>query len=571
MKRFKLYTGKNTSRGSILPLAAGMVGVIILLTALVIYIMFSGTVKERIRSVVKLMALGAVESYFSFDCLSTDTVDVCHQKKMQTALSKAQEIMTANGEALADLQLLLDKQGELSLNEALLVPGRYFFIQPNDATDPCSGNYPCFVERQSGEYANAMQIKGSLKNAYVSRLLSFLGSYAPVYPVSFEETSAAVPLQIALLLDASESMARGTHLPSPSGAGDFEEDITVTLIDNGVQASQGGTYQSGGPGVPGVSGGGGGGGGSTAWRIFPQLVPPGSSPLPTPAPSFFAFMVDDPSNPTVIPTPVKEVWDGMPDNRPPLDTTHENVLVHYKDDYTIVERIPIGHNSWADSSYSSLHPDPSTDPNIYDPAIDHPDYADNAFYYWLDVSRGDNYMGPEPFLSALKGVREVVQYLKDRNVAGDLATLIVFDGILTWPRVIKLTNDFDYILSVADVPGIENPPQTFNGIYADEPLWIKYLIAPTPQTHTNIYLALTEAINQFSNSPFTIPAAQAIYLFSDGVATCSSQIGDTGVGVCSANYVTYKNAMTAITSFAYDSLYKSGIPLNVFLVGKHVG
>ena len=187
--------------------------------------------------------------------------------------------------------------------------------------------------------------------------------------------------------------------------------------------------------------------------------------------------------------------------------------VHYQDDYlSITTLMDSDYNSSPD--YLEHHPDPSGDA-VYSSANVQGDYL-------VDVFRDVSYQGPEPLTTILDGVRTAIEMFEQRAVGGDMACLIFYDNFLAWPRIVKLTDDFEYLKKMTDTTAYYDAGALRTDVGLG--LLMKQGIFPASQTHTNTPMALTEALNQFAlakSNDQNLPSSDFVVLIGDGLGTCT--------------------------------------------------
>jgi hypothetical protein len=114
-------------------------------------------------------------------------------------------------------------------------------------------------------------------------------------------------------------------------------------------------------------------------------------------------------------------------------------MVHYASDYSLVRTLSDA-EYMLDPKFADHHPSPSDMGGKY--SVPH------FSRFRVDAYPAD--IGPEPLTSVLTGLRQLITAMKEQAVAGDKIALIFYDDHLAWPRVVKLTSDWDYLLSLTD-------------------------------------------------------------------------------------------------------------------------
>lgn len=122
---------------------------------------------------------------------------------------------------------------------------------------------------------------------------------------------------------------------------------------------------------------------------------------------------------------------------------------------------------------------------------------------------------PQPLRSVFVGLRQALDELENRRVSGDGAGLVFFDHELPWTRIVNISSDLSYLKVLAD--RAYDPD-------LGSPLALKLGMIPGPQGHTNLFLALEEAVRRFDANAQANPGMtfeNNIILTSDGLTTCS--------------------------------------------------
>jgi hypothetical protein len=228
----------------------------------------------------------------------------------------------------------------------------------------------------------------------------------------------------------------------------------------------------------------------------------------------YGFYLKDPVNPGAAHSWHDTRWNQMNALYPTRDTSsYADPRIHYADDYRLFSLLDNAEYSGSNSNsnYRRYHPDPFTD----NPSLQQL-YEAKPARYWVDVRRMPGYGGPEPLTAIMKGLQTAVRLFKERSVAGDKMCLVFFDHLLSWPRVVKLTDNYEYIetlLTLRDPSSLMDQidPGTQHGLF------------PSKDSFTNILMALTEAERQFKkekeNNP-GLPVSQFMVLITDGLPNC---------------------------------------------------
>lgn len=435
-----MNTKQRNEAGSIIPLAALLVSVIIGMAALGLEITYGSASLEQSRHNAKLAAIAALEAYASDDSDNETT-------RRASALTRANEILQANyivaDRSQAANALTLDG----SNGTPQLVAGRWYY-QQIDANDPCAGDYPCFVTVPPDETANAFQIVGELFDPVPARFARVFG-FKQLYNFSVNAIATMVPRQGCFLVDISASMVRETH------------PLDLTDPDNSKQ---------------------------------------------------FAFDLSD-ANHSAQWTQMENNYLNRSDGSP---ADQANPTIHYRSDYRKFRVFTDGQQSRWQKKY---HPDGNKEPFFSSSAL-------SSNRYMIDIFRDSNHQGPEPLRTVFEGLRTALQKFKDRKVAGDKACIIFYDNALAWPRVVKLTDDFDYLLSLTD---FSIPTNGVIDLGSGFGLMMRHGLFPAAGSTTDMRLALINALGQFSDpvvSGFdeSVPVSNFIVLIGDGLPNCPNCI-----------------------------------------------
>lgn len=187
--------------------------------------------------------------------------------------------------------------------------------------------------------------------------------------------------------------------------------------------------------------------------------------------------------------------------------------VHYRDDYWFVPLL--NNNDYIsaapNSNYRKYHPNPDTDDITLSRL-----YEARPANYWVDFFRKSPYEGPQPLTAILKGLNIAVRRFEERSVAGDKMCIIFFDHNLSWPRVIRLTDNYQYIKELLEIRDESTPMSDIDKLS-------QHGIFPSKDSFTNILMALSEAERQFKQEKLDnpgLPVSQFIVLVTDGLSNC---------------------------------------------------
>lgn len=281
------------------------------------------------------------------------------------------------------------------------------------------------------------------------------------------------------------------------------------------------------------------------------------------------------------PTWHDSVWGALAISRPAGAVNHR---VHYKDDFVSVSPYlddDFGtQQGWEGRSLRALHPDPSPG-SVYSVG------DSGAPQYTLDAFRGGTYKGPEPLQTILTGIQGVVAQFKNRAVSGDKAGVIFYDDKFIWPRIIKPTSDFDYVLHLLDnTPDgsefREYPNQNSPFLNA-----AKFWLFPRLGAYTNSQGAVMEAVKQLYDDQQSQPGlvtSDFLVMIGDGQSNCypldsdGHVVSDYAIGGptihyfnCNNTYSGYYYSRLALRAYIRAKVVPKKIPIHVILVGKDSG
>ena len=296
---------------------------------------------------------------------------------------------------------------------------------------------------------------------------------------------------------------------------------------------------------------------------------------------FYAYYLGaDNATPTVPTLNYDQSWAAMAPDRstassPPSPGSPEYSTTHYRSDYMLVNNMLTDAN-YENGTYPLYHPSPtSTYTGAPGENLNAGTVTGN---YRVDFFRDASYTGPDPMVTIFNGLNTAVQEFKERAVAGDQISLVFFDQKLTWPRIINLTSDFDYVQKFTDISDTTSEDRGLK-------LLLKHGIFPSYHAYSDIQLALIEAMRQFNLSSASSSASvNFIVYMGDGLSNCvignCSAVDATGTTVtqcgctpntCNNTYGQYKQAVYEMRKFALGTLAPLKIPIHVVLSGTHVG
>lgn len=580
---------RKVERGAILPLAAMCAGVLVMLLASAVYLAAFSSLRTGVRSIAGLIGLAAMQGYAETECPKQGS---CHEAKIDAALARAEQITQTNARYFDQLTLSLfsgadeastgptgdkggnqESKGAGGVNVATVEAGSWYYQAPSENLgDPCTGNYPCFVafpkSPADGQLANAIRVSGSTEPTIADKLLGAFGM-GSTKSIQFEVIASQVPLRLVALIDLSSSSQEDNYL-RPNGTMEEEGGGTVHAATPSTAPSDYGS-PSPAPAGPAPSGMG-----FAGLALYSSVGPPEADPPADPPDGdFFAYQISqiDP-NPEIVPDSVATVWDYVPDTRP--GSGPYSASDHYKDDYSQVTSFGLSELERTKYANADYHPSMAEvladSRGIWYPPKD--DLEDYVKHYLVDTYRNDGVtpaypgaQGPQPYRAFMEGLEEVVSTIQDRQVAGDMMSLVFFETNMYWKYVTDMTDDFNYIRSLINTQSIRD------GDSSDFPdtaqPWLQLGLFPKAYEYTDIYSALVESKFQLSNvSVDGIPTINEIVLFGDGLSTCHG-LGNSRA--CGNDFSTYKESLSEISDFVSSTLFSDGITLNVVQAGEQVG
>ncbi|MCB0351903.1 MAG: hypothetical protein KDD64_00210 [Bdellovibrionales bacterium] len=618
VRRFQSEAG-----GGMILLATAVFSFTVLFAFGIYYISTTGSTVEQMQAAMNHLALAYLKGYAAEQCEPADSTSVCHAKKQEAALDALEALSYQSSAVLGNVEFQTESSNEVGILQ--VTAQRHYTALPLDGSLPESCNRqvpPTLCGRTSDELANAVTIRGKIASDRLSWANSFTSSKRDYIEIT--SAAAVAPIFAVFMADLSASVAEITHLP-PLGddeGGNAKNDPEIDTknpeapkeVDLGAKnegADEGSEEESAASGEEEESKFAGFDFGKALGTY--EFETPVKSDILSPVDPLDEAEVEEEPSPTATPDPNSDqppaaffayqvvqdagAWKVTPDlvatnweNLPETDDGSPDFRSHAKDEYRTdpVFTYPIsieGRELYSDRQY---HPVPGEAENITDSADPSP------LYYYLDNER-DNYpvVGPEPFMSIIRGIHETLALLKKRGVPNDRAALIAYDEELTWGRVINLTQNLDYPLSVLEeivgengvgsLPGLNSPdPNTYFNDLGDDvvqlPRWIKLRLFPTASGFTNSTLALTEAARQLSDAEANFSAVKLIVHATDGIHSCvngesAEQLsGISGKGkFCELNYETWRKAADDYLDIAFISLFQSNIALHHIHAGQQGG
>lgn len=233
-----------------------------------------------------------------------------------------------------------------------------------------------------------------------------------------------------------------------------------------------------------------------------------------------------------------------------------------RDDYKLAHGLLTFDTSTYGQQFSALHPAPLS-PGVASTLLP------STSMLVDDVNAG------QPLFQIFAGLENTVRLIKQRQVPGDQVCFVFYDQDVYWPRVLKLTDDFDYALSMV----AHGPVATFP---SPQPKWIQHRLFPLSDAPTNSSAGLNAALAQFvaarTNYNKGVTPLEFVVHFGDGVSNVWVQNGVTWGPHNQPTpplmmYEHYLRSLGAVRSLVYGDagFLASGISLHVALYGDHVG
>lgn len=210
-------------------------------------------------------------------------------------------------------------------------------------------------------------------------------------------------------------------------------------------------------------------------------------------------------------------FDTLEANRPAGNSSDRTK--HYQSDYEAVT--PLTDIDYASNpDFAKYHPSPVTDPKYSATRLEG--------NYLVDQYVDANYQGPEPLTTVFKGINNAIKQFRERAVVGDRACIVFHDDTLAWPRITKLTDDFDYLERLTDTTKYTTTDGAGNVVLDTTRglgRMLRHGFFPAYLAATDLKEATAEAMFQFqefadANPGF--PTSNFIVLIGDGLTNCSN-------------------------------------------------
>ncbi len=384
----------------------------------------------------------------------------------------------------------------------------------------CSGSPPCFVPLSNSEFvASAIRVSNSYPAGIKTVFAKALFSTESI-KIKTQVTASVVPRRGCFLVDISPSITRNTHLMTSVGVAKASEFGFYLSSDNGETTT---TLQD------------------RKWQALnnnPFYVTRGA--IPSSGNSDFT-------------------------------------KTHFLSDYHKMMTMGDDSYTYLDAAVQPYHYDPSVASNI--------GYTAGASGSWfrVDTYRKSEYQGPEPLRSVFYGMRSAISEFKKRSVVGDKVCLIFYDHKLMWPRIVRLTGNFDYVYKFLSfdegTEGITDDDPNIGPSITAKPTSnferaIRHSLFPGPAAYSNTELAIAEALSQFAADSASaskgVQTSDFIVHIGDGLTNCIPH-NDSGSSTdCGNDYAHYHASMTALQEFLEKYSVKTSIPVHFVLIGDLV-
>ncbi|MCB0333861.1 MAG: VWA domain-containing protein, partial [Bdellovibrionales bacterium] len=171
-----------------------------------------------------------------------------------------------------------------------------------------------------------------------------------------------------------------------------------------------------------------------------------------------------------------------------------------------------------------------------------------------------NHTSAQPWLSVMEALDEVVTAIEARQVPGDKVGLLFFDSQVYWSRAIRLTDNFDYIHSVLDLPSMRGEVSFNQG---DPPRWVQLGLFPSAAMYTDALVGLKGAFEMIALADDKVPAINNIIMITDGLSTCRPNPYG-----CDSSYEFYSDSMLALRNLTEKQIFSEKIALHVIQAGQ---
>jgi hypothetical protein len=567
----------------------------------------SATNIEQARNYMRLMSLAMLEGFMG----SAGT----YQERYEAGVDRIRKIADGN-------QYLLALKGDTSAGvrasqigdggSVNVIPGSWS-CQAGETGEAC---FDELASPDDNNLPNAFKVSGTLftsRSGLLGRRI--FGGVTESGGAGLTSIATVVPRQICFAVDLSSSMVRENHRywfslqADPSGGGTQCINAPTDPRDIDFGAGLGGefAYFLANPGTP---------------------FNPGATPATSHQCSANYFF-NPAANAPWVANRVQAIngRPGLPPVPPvtsiPLPSDYILRLIYDDSDYQdIATAINNGGFKYGTADKYIYNPDPAAPGG-------NPAFSITATnqYYSVNYFRGarselladgttrvDQFEGPQPLGVVMSGIRDAIIDLRNRRVAGDKACLIFFDSRLEWPRIVKLTDDFNFLdryvasfnnlapnLGLGDgdptndivndsiVPGTVRGAGNFYPNFQDAAAWatsgfdflIRMGIFPKQGRQSDYLGAVRLAMNILvaERATTNLEAQTSIVVIGDWVHNClsvarSNPDGSQEQSGCNNTFNRFRAASEEMQEWI-NSVYlgdgaNNNTPINIMIVGDHV-
>ena len=539
-------TGQKPAKqnGAIIVVGSVFIAVILTITAIAIDLNFIYASREQMQQYTKFLSLAAIEQHFATDC-SDRNIQQCMDYRKSEVESRMNELIP---------QYYLLNHADISISPEFSTQGietTYKGGRWINNTDELNDNIACdnnlsppgFMTVDTDyNLINSFEVTTSYPFHLAARFTNKILGIAD-RKITVSATASVTPRRTCVLVDISPSLVRETHLLFNQG--------TVGQ-SNFKHASEYAFYLRDDNNAPYLT---------AHDRKWHGYTPPANTPGHT--------------------------YIGIKNMSRNADTVTDS-QVHYGNDYIKKKTLSDEHYN---DYYRNYHPDPGTSAS----------YSSDGGWYRVDNFTDSIYQGPEPLRTVFIGLRSLIEQFKSRSVSGDKMCLVFYDNTLAWPRVVKLTDNFDYLLELADFDNI-------NGMIEDEDHIddldlldmkngrehaVRHKLFPGLSAYSDTFAAFQEAFSQLSQtSEDGILTSDFIIHIGDGLANCphlpdrALNSGFTGTEIsnfapfcstafsqqlgCANNAYSHLCAINMVKTLVRKEAVSRNIPVHVIQVGQDV-
>ena len=472
----KIVGSQKGDLGASLVLIAISLAMIIPIIAFVIDLLSIFSSRERVQHQLRFASLAAIEEYMGRECLPQESARRCHDERVQLARSRVNlELATWDTGSYGTSQLNVRSEiwGDPNSSNVELDFGRFmtggelYFESDSSVIDSginSCAKPPCFLPLDRYQpssrfnFASAARLTTEPDFTFLTHFAAAAIGLKEVH-LALTATSSVVPRRGCFVVDISPSSAYATHTPVPPPyrtSGSAQVDYWgVTYHSINLQTGELVNPQN----------------------VFDRSDYGKSNERGDRLPSYYAYTLwEDNFHIDSISWAQQTRWvdrlfNTMTDpdlQAPPRPVADDNWTrggeiidntIHFKDDYRRIAGLNDAdrYSNHFDIDYP-YHPTPDEESGKYAVLKDYdnagvlplPDPTDRLYY------RVDDAVTPQPLTDIMYALNQAFRTFKDRAVRGDKACLILYDKELKWPRVVRMTDDFDYLIRLSNF----GPPGT---------------------------------------------------------------------------------------------------------------